>query len=198
MPKGRPGIILLAPEERDHIPRYRAAGFTGYLIKPLRRESMAARVKAALTEAPQPVEVITLDDERAHPIRSTTTRILLAEDNPVNALLATSLLKREGCVVDRVSTGQEALEALARVPYDLVLMDVRMPVLDGLEAARIYRARGGRTPIVALTANAFEEDRRECREAGMDDFLPKPLDADSLRATVARWTEPATRAKVAS
>ena len=198
LPKGGPAVVLLAPEERDHIARYRAAGYAGYLIKPLRRASLAARVKAALAEADEPVALPVMEDERAHPIRCTSARILLAEDNPVNALLATSLLKREGCTVDRVCTGEEALEALARAPYDLVLMDVRMPKMDGLEAARLYRARGGKTPIVALTANAFEEDRRECREAGMDDFLPKPLDAGSLRAVVARWTEPATRAKVAS
>jgi CheY-like chemotaxis protein len=124
-------------------------------------------------------------------------RVLLAEDNPVNAMLATALLKREGCVVDRVSTGEEALAALARAPYDLVLMDIRMPVLDGLEATRIYRARGGVIPIIALTANAFEEDRRRCLEVGMDDFLSKPLDAAGLRAAVARWTHAPTQAKLA-
>ena len=198
--KGRPCLILLAPEERERIARYRAAGYAGYLIKPLRRASVAARVQAALhpeTEieaaAPAPVE-----DERARPEGASGLRVLLAEDNPVNAMLALALLKREGCVVDRVSTGEEALSALNRAPYDLVLMDVRMPRLDGLEATRIFRARGGVIPIIALTANAFEEDRRRCLEAGMDDFLSKPLDPGSLRAAVARWTQPPTQAKLAS
>jgi CheY-like chemotaxis protein len=70
--------------------------------------------------------------------------------------------------------------------------------MDGLEAARIHRARGGRTPLIALTANAFEEDRRACLDAGMDDFLTKPLDPDRLRAAVARWTQTPTQDKLAS
>jgi CheY-like chemotaxis protein len=129
---------------------------------------------------------------------SAGARILLAEDNPVNALLATSLLKRQGCVIDRAASGEEALEALARAPYDLVLMDVRMPGMDGMQAVAALRARGDRTPVIALTANAFEEDRRACLDAGMDDFLTKPLDADRLRAAVARWTTPPEQDRLAS
>jgi CheY-like chemotaxis protein len=207
-PKDRPALVLLAPEERDRIARYRAAGYAGYLIKPLRRGSVAERLRAILsTPAEAPARsapaALAAEDERAAPIPSTGARVLLAEDNPVNALLATSLLKREGCMVDRVVSGEEALTALARAkeggaPYDLVLMDVRMPGMDGLEAARIHRARGGRTPLIALTANAFEEDRRACLDAGMDDFLTKPLDPDRLRAAVARWTQTPTQDKLAS
>ena len=110
--------------------------------------------------------------------------MLLAEDNPVNALLASALLKREGCVVDKVADGKEALEALGRARYDFVLMDMRMPGLNGLEAARHYRAAGGRTPIVALTANAMAHQVAEYAEAGMDDFLPKPLDIKTLAERV--------------
>lgn len=199
--RDRPALVLLAPEERKRIPRYRAAGFAGYLIKPLRRLSLAARLRAALdspVEQPEPSAPEPIADERLEAAEAGGGRVLLAEDNPVNALLATSLLKRQGCVVDRVSTGEEALAALARTPYDLVLMDVRMPAMDGLQATRIYRTRGGRTPVIALTANAFEEDRRACLEAGMDDFLTKPLDLDALRAAVTRWTQTTTQAKLAS
>lgn len=201
-PRDVPAVVLIAPEERDRIARYRAAGYAGYLVKPLRRESLAGRIRAALApaalvEVPAPPPTSS-DDERARAAPSSGARILLAEDNPVNALLAASLLKREGCVVDRVASGEEALAALARAPYDLVLMDVRMPGMDGLEAARILRARGVRVPVIALTANAFEEDRRACLEAGMDDFLTKPLDSDRLRAAVARWTQTATQDKLAS
>jgi CheY-like chemotaxis protein len=190
---------MLAPEERDRIPRYREAGYAGYLIKPLRRGSLAARVRAALEPEPEvePIGPQSPEDERVHPESITGLRVLLAEDNPVNALLATTILKREGCVVDRVASGEEALAALARAPYDLIFMDVRMPGLDGMEAARIYRARGGVTPMIALTANAFEEDRRACLDAGMDDFLPKPLDPQRLRAVLARWTQAPTQAKLA-
>jgi signal transduction histidine kinase/CheY-like chemotaxis protein len=205
-PRGAPALILLAPEERALIPRYREAGFAGYLIKPLRRASLAERIRAALAVASEPATATApaSSDERA---AATTARggarILLAEDNPVNALLAVSLLKRLGHVVDRAASGEEALAALTRAaamsaPYDLVLMDVRMPGLDGLQTTQALRARGDRTPVVALTANAFEEDRRACLDAGMDDFLTKPLDADRLRAAVARWTPRAEQDRLAS
>ena len=114
--------------------------------------------------------------------------ILLVEDNPINALLARTLLTREGCGVDQAGGGEEALAALAVGEYDLILMDMRMPGLSGVEATRRVRALGVKTPVVALTANAFEEDRHACLAAGMDDFLVKPLTPDALRAALARWT----------
>jgi CheY-like chemotaxis protein len=129
--------------------------------------------------------------------------VLLAEDNPINALLARSLLEREGCVVARVASGEEVLAAVAGSAFDLILMDLRMPGLDGREATEALRARGCRTPIVALTADAFEEDRRACLEAGMDDFLTKPLKPAVLQAMLRRWSRPGwtpegPRAKLAS
>ena len=200
-PKRRPALVLLAPEARDRIGAYRAAGYAGYLIKPLRRSSLAARVLAVLSDvgAPAPVaHPMGGDDERAAPEAARGARVLLAEDNAVNALLAKVLLEREGCVVERVAHGAEALAALAAAPYDLVLMDMRMPTMDGLEAARRLRAAGVRTPVVALTANAFDEDRRACLEVGMDDFLAKPIEPAALRAVLARWTSHVQGAKLAS
>ena len=120
----------------------------------------------------------------------------LAEANPVGAPLAMSLLRREGCLVETAGTGDEGLSALTQDRFDLVLMDMRMPGMDGVAAARALRARGDRTPIVALTANAFAEDRKACLEAGMDDHLAKPLDVDALRAALTRWTSGEDRAKV--
>jgi CheY-like chemotaxis protein len=111
------------------------------------------------------------------------------EDNPVNALLARALLTREGCAVDRAGGGREALEAAAQAPYDLILMDLRLPDLDGLAVTRTLRSLGVKTPIVALTANSFEEDRQACLAAGMDDFLTKPLAPAALRAVLHRWIE---------
>ena len=196
---GHPSVVLLAPEDRGAIGRYRAAGFAGYLIKPLRDVSLVERVLAALDGA----VVGAAQDERAAAQAAPGARVLLAEDNPINALLARSLLEREGCTVDRVANGHDALAASAGVPYDLILMDLRMPGLDGRETTAALRARGCRTPIVALTADAFEEDRRACLEAGMDDFLVKPLSLEALRGALARWTGPGwtrgqRRAKVAS
>jgi len=202
----RPAIVLLKPEERGRIGRYRAAGFAGYLIKPLRRASLAARVLAA--EGAHGGNGSLEDDriaptEPVAPSAASGARILLAEDNPINALLARALLAREGCSVDHVTDGEAALDAIGRGAYDLVLMDVRMPKLGGMEATRTARARGFSGPVVALTANAFEDDRRACLEAGMNDFLVKPLSPDALRQALAKWsgggwTGAAARVKVAS
>ncbi len=195
-PAGRACVVLLAPEERALIEPRRSAGFAGYLIKPLRRESLAARVLAALQAEPATAHEAA-EDDRIAPAAAAGAYVLLAEDNPINAMLARILLEREGAAVDRVTTGVEALAALDAGRYDLVLMDLRMPGLDGLAATRTLRAKGVTTPIVALTADAFEDDRRACLAAGMDDFLVKPLTPDTLRAALLRWTAPAQAVKVA-
>ena len=141
-----------------------------------------------------------MEDER-QPKRTRTRRsqktdrkalsVLLAEDNDINALLVIALLAREGHAVERVSNGQEALDALSKKAYDLVLMDVHMPVMDGLEATRQIRARGLGLPVIALTANAMDEDRRICLDAGMNDYLAKPIDPDLFEALVERFSAPA-------
>jgi CheY-like chemotaxis protein len=199
-PADRAAVILLRPEERARIAPYRAAGFGSYLIKPLRRASLVERVLlAGRPHAP--------DDRIARRTRHAPAaggvRVLLAEDNPINAMLARTLLRREGAEVQHVESGELAIEALAGGAFDLVLMDVRMPGLGGLAATRTLRARGVSTPVVALTANAFDDDRRACLDAGMDDFLVKPLSPDALREALARWTghgwtRAAARVKVAS
>jgi CheY-like chemotaxis protein len=199
----RPCIVLLTPEERGRIPALRRAGFSGYLIKPLRRKSLAERVLIAV-EAPdsQPAHRPAAD-ERIRRTAAPGARVLLAEDNPINAMLGRALLEREGCTVDRVQTGPQAVEAAAAQTYDLILLDLRMPGMSGLEAAAAIRAAGVRTPIAALTADAFEDTRRTCLAAGMDDFLTKPLDSAALRAVLSRhtgagFTAAAPRAKLAS
>ncbi len=185
-PDAPPTLVLLAPEARERIEPLRAQGYAGYLIKPLRRASVAERILAvarpsSATAIPPPL------DERARPQASAAgLRVLLAEDNPVNALLARALLTRAGCTVDRAGGGAEAVAAALAQPYDLILMDMRMPDLSGLDAARAIRAAGRTTPIVALTANAFDDDRKACREAGMDGFLSKPLEPAALESELAR------------
>ena len=195
VPIGRAAIILLAPEERALIELRRAAGFRGYLIKPLRRVSLAQRVLAALTNGAASAEMA-IEDERIAPSAAKGARVLLAEDNPINAMLARILIEREGAEVERVTNGQEALAALAAGTFDLVLMDLRMPGLDGAAATRALRAKGITTPIVALTADAFEDDRCTCLAAGMDDFLVKPLTPETLRSALLRWTGPVGAVKV--
>ncbi len=124
-----------------------------------------------------------------------TARILLVEDNPVNQMVAAKALKRSGAVhVDIAGNGREAVHAHSRVTYDLILMDCNMPVMDGYEATAhirdTERLSGKRTPIVALTANAFSEEREQCILAGMDDYLSKPLKLDDLAQIVDKHLHP--------
>ncbi|MEP6343714.1 MAG: response regulator [Maricaulaceae bacterium] len=120
------------------------------------------------------------------------TRILLAEDNAINALLTRTLLEADGCFVEVVEDGQLAVEAMRSNQYDMILMDMRMPNMDGLEATRKIRAlneHGKTIPIVALTANAFDDDRNACFDAGMNDFMTKPVSAEELQQMAETWTK---------
>src|SRR6185503_6901576 len=188
-------IVLLPAGERAHLPSLKAAGFNAYLIKPVRRVSLVQRVAALLNSNDSgTTETAVPEAEQPKPVVQTPLRVLVAEDNRINVMLANSLLTKMGHRVDTVANGREALEALSRAPYDIVLMDVHMPEMDGLEATRRIRLaessgrRRGRLPIVALTASALEGDKQICIDAGMDDFLPKPLDPAQLRAVLARYS----------
>jgi CheY-like chemotaxis protein len=187
-PPERRAIILLAPEDRALIGRYRRSGFAGYLIKPLRRASLSERVLIAAGAEQAPATGA--EDERIAAAAAPGKRVLLVEDNPINALLARALLTREGCAIDHANCGDEAIAAVKVRDYDLILMDMRMPGLSGVETARELRGMGVTTPIVALTANAFEDDRHACLASGMNDFLVKPMSPDALRAMLTRWTGP--------
>ncbi len=117
-------------------------------------------------------------------------RILLAEDNAINALLTRTLLEAEGCDVDVVEDGQLAVEAMKTRSYDMIFMDMRMPNMDGLESTRKIRALPNvpkSLPIVALTANAFDDDRNACFDSGMNDFMTKPVSAEELADMVQQW-----------
>ena len=114
--------------------------------------------------------------------------MLVVEDNPINREVAVELLRLVGLVVETAEDGARALEMTRSRSYDLVLMDMQMPQLDGLEATRALRARDGLAlPIIAMTANAFGEDRASCLEAGMNDHVAKPVDPSQLHAALLRW-----------
>jgi CheY-like chemotaxis protein len=170
-----------------------AAGFTALLVKPVKPALLARTidhvlggVRSAATAAPLP----TLDPELAHKF---PLRILLAEDNPVNQKVASRILERMGYRVDVVADGLEALAAVDAIDYDLILMDVQMPEMDGLEATRRIRElppKSGRRPrITAMTASAMESDRQAAMGAGMDDFVGKPVRVEELQDAVIRAAE---------
>jgi len=181
-------IVLVTPEQRAELAALQTAGFSDYLVKPIRAASLGARFVTPDDGTAGAPALVPHDLERAPARAAQALSILVAEDNEINALLARSLLAKLGHRATVVQNGAEAITAWsaardAGTPYDLVLMDVQMPELDGIEASRRMRAieaGGARTPILALTANAFAEDREACRAAGMDDILMKPLDRDRL------------------
>jgi signal transduction histidine kinase/CheY-like chemotaxis protein len=184
--------VLLGPAERGELATLREAGFDGYLVKPVRAATLAARLTAPELAPPLvPQNGAEADAEMPGGRR---LAILVAEDNQINALLAQAMLARLGHAPTVVSDGVSALTAVATAhamgaPYDLVLMDLHLPGMDGLEATQKIRAlaatEGGTIPIVALTANAAVEDHQACREAGMDAFLVKPIDRERLDQIIA-------------
>ncbi len=187
-------IVLLAEPGRRIVPgRTAAAGIATYLRKPVRHlelrdalVGLAGRIAGGSNPDLAPVGRAARDD-----LTVPGTRVLVAEDNQVNAKLAAAMLEKYGCLVDVAADGLEALEAMGRATYDLVLMDCQMPGLDGFETTRRLRAREDaanlpRTPVIAMTANAMAGDRERCLEAGMDDYIAKPVRPDDLQTAVGR------------
>jgi signal transduction histidine kinase/DNA-binding response OmpR family regulator len=156
------------------------AGLAAFLIKPVRHQALINCLCRAIGASPQEPESAPVAKSQGVIASDGAARVLLVEDNEINTLLARTILEQVGFSVHCVVNGCEAVDAAASEPFDLILMDVQMPVMDGLEATRRIRAIGGalaEVPIVAMTANAMRSDRTGCLEAGMDDFIAKPIDA---------------------
>lgn len=120
-------------------------------------------------------------------------KILLAEDNDINRMIATIVLKSNGYHITEVMDGKDAVAELKKHPYDLVLMDMQMPFMDGLEATRIIRKQiNDRIPIIALTANEIKKEKERCVQAGMNDFLMKPFDEKDLISVITKWLKKTT------
>ena len=184
-------VMLTAIEDSGAARRFAALGFSGYLTKPLRQKELRNCLSLAAGHADtQFAATKTGSDSAANEPRKAIIRILLAEDNMTNQLVALKILEKFGYRADVAANGLEVLDALQHLPYDLVLMDCQMPEMDGYEATRKIRRReaeGSRIPIIAMTANALQGDREKCLEAGMDDYLSKPVDPEKMRAMIARW-----------
>ena len=148
-----------------------------------------ARLRRAPTEAASPAPALTTERLPAAADRHAGLRVLIAEDDELNCEIVQALLEDFGLIIDVAGDGVLTVELAGSRTYDLILMDMQMPKMNGLEATRRIRALPGRgqVPIIALTANAFDEDRRNCLAAGMNDFVAKPIDPDSFTATVLEW-----------
>ncbi len=188
-------VLLSSLGQRGDARKMEESGFSGYLTKPARQSELMGCLTAVLTS-------VTGSDERppivtrhrVREMRRSSVRILIAEDNITNQQVAMGILKKLGFHSDAVANGSEAVSALKAVPYDLVLMDVQMPEMDGLEATRRIRDPESRVlnpsiPIIAMTAHAMQGDRERCLEAGMNDYLSKPVIPKDLEKAIHRWAK---------
>jgi CheY-like chemotaxis protein len=189
-------MLLTSAGQRGDAARCRALGVVGDLTKPITSSELWDAVVTAIgtpapgsgsPEAAAPATLVT-----RHALRESRRRlhVLVAEDNPVNQRLAVRLLEKQGHTTVVVGDGRLAVEAFEREGFDLVLMDVQMPELDGFAATVAIRARerttGGHTPIVAMTAHAMKGDEERCLAAGMDGYLSKPVKVETLLGEIAR------------
>jgi PAS domain S-box-containing protein len=182
-------ILLTAMGVRGDGSRARQAGCAAYLTKPISPDEFYPILELVLQGVgkKQLITRHTLYEQE-----SASYRVLLAEDNPINRVVAVKLLEKLGCNVKTAENGQIAVNMLVEHDFDLVFMDLQMPEMDGLEATRQIRQaaapiRNPNIPIIALTANALAEDKQHCFEAGMNDFLVKPIQTEALEAALKLW-----------
>ena len=187
-------VILTSIGERGDAARLSGIGCSGYLLKPVKQELLRDALFAILSQKQMNAkqgQFITRHSLKDH--KRQEMSILLAEDNHINQKLAKTVVQNAGFMVDVVENGEHAIERLKRGKYNAVLMDIQMPELDGIQTTRKWRkleAGRERIPIIAMTAHALKGDRERCLEAGMDDYISKPLDSKELIKILDRWTVP--------
>ena len=180
-------MMLTSAGQRGDAARCRELGIAVYLIKPIRQSELLEAIQAALGKPPgkEITAVIT-----RHSLRENRRKfkVLLAEDNVVNRQLVLRLLEKRGHIVTPAANGQEAVDLVKKSLFDVVLMDVQMPGMDGFEATALIRgdemSTGAHLPIIAMTAHAMEGDRQRCLDAGMDGYISKPIKVDDLIETI--------------
>ena len=182
-------MMLTSNGQRGDATRCREMGVSAYLTKPVSESEFLEAILCALgmksdkTEKPQLITRHSLREARRKSLR-----VLVVEDNPVNQLLAVRLVEKQGHSVVAVSSGRRAVEALDGGRFDLVLMDVQMPEMDGIEATNVIRQKeqksGAHIPIIAMTAHAMQGDRERCLQAGMDAYVAKPVNTKDLFAAI--------------
>ncbi|HKO58511.1 MAG TPA: response regulator [Thermoanaerobaculia bacterium] len=195
IPGGTSLVRLFASNDTPNEEALRSAGVAAYAMKPVGQGELFDAMTVALANDALPLARAAgqpFDSRMPPPAvpmeRRKSIRVLLAEDNFLNRKLTLSQLEKLGYPVDSVANGKEALEALAKREYEIILMDCQMPIVDGYQATiEIRRTEGRRHRIIAMTANALEGDREKCLAAGMDDYLSKPTKADELETALARY-----------
>ncbi|MEX0702985.1 MAG: response regulator [Planctomycetales bacterium] len=184
-------MMLTSADRQGDIDRCRRLGLERYLTKPISQSQLFDAIQNALRRGRRTVEPMKAAPRRAMRGNGRSLRVLAAEDNVVNQKLVRRLLKKLGHTVHVTADGEETVAAWRREAFDLVLMDVQMPVMDGFEATAAIRLEeqgtGTRIPIVALTAHAMKGDREACLTAGMDDYLTKPLELEQLRTALDKY-----------
>jgi two-component system sensor histidine kinase/response regulator len=185
-------LLMNTVGKRVDLGLHQSAGIDGILTKPISLSHLVESMTVALGRTARTDDSIVETSRHTQPELGAQRplRILVADDNHINQKVAASLLENFGHRADVVANGHEAIEAYRLVPYDIVLMDVQMPELDGFEASRRIRAlekkKNRHTPIIAMTAHAREEDKEKCLAAGMDDYVSKPIRPQELKAAIAR------------
>jgi two-component system, sensor histidine kinase and response regulator len=189
-------VLLTSRGNRGEAREMQEIGFAAYLTKPIKGSQLRdcltlVASKRIIEPETRPIPLVTRHSVAEQ--KKGQIRILLAEDNIINQKVALRHLERIGYRADVATNGKEVLEALERIPYDLIFMDVQMPEMDGFEATaairRKEREKGGHIPIIAMTAHAMKGDRERCLEAGMDDYLSKPIQPQGLIDAIARWLD---------
>jgi two-component system, sensor histidine kinase and response regulator len=186
-------IILTSRGRSNELKSLKELGYSGYLLKPVRQIELREIIESALGKRKPAESKKDKDNIRASVRKSTyNLHLLLAEDNDMNQKMTRVLMTRWGHRIDMVSNGLEALNAARANEYDLIFMDVQMPDMDGFEASRKIRDFEGstrHTPIIAMTAHALSGDKQRCLDAGMDDYVTKPLNSDAVFNLIEHWAE---------